>query len=243
VTPEELARLKEAGLTLETVEDAGDPELRRLVLRDLEDPKVLPLAVDFLSPALLHRLRHGIGKNQPLAKALGLRSLDPEKAPYVFDATAGLGVDALMIAALGCRVRSVERSPFVHALLADGFRRFKTASAMTEVSSRLSFERGEAREVLASLTDEERPDVVYLDPMYPEEGRSKSALPKKGMQMFRRLIGDDFDAAEVLEVALEKARDRVVVKRPLKAPALLKNPAHTFAGKTARYDMYLVKKI
>jgi 16S rRNA (guanine1516-N2)-methyltransferase len=242
VTQEELARLREAGLALETLEDENDPSLRRLVLRDLEDPRVLPLAVDFLSPALVHRLRHGVGKNQPLAKALGIRSLDPDKAPYVFDATAGLGVDALMIAALGCRVRSVERSPFVYALLEDGVRRFRLDPAMTEISSRLGFERGEAREVLASLGEDERPDVVYLDPMYPEEGRSKSALPKKGMQMFRRLIGDDFDAAQVLEVALLKARERVVVKRPLKAPALVKSPNHTFVGKTARYDMYLVKK-
>lgn len=39
------------------------------------------------------------------------------------DATAGLGRDAFVLAALGCRVRMVERHPVVAALLDDGLQR------------------------------------------------------------------------------------------------------------------------
>lgn len=237
------------GFRLEHERDEESGE-SRLVLCDLEHADLQPLVVDFLSGQMNHRRRHGLSKGQPLPKALGLKSLNPDKAPFVFDATAGLGVDAFMIASLGCRVRSVERSPVIFALLDDGYRRLREqAERLSEegedmgllaIVRRLRFESGHAREVLASLREDERPDVVYLDPMYPEEGRSKSALPKKGMQIFRRLLAEDTDYMETFNEALLKARERVVVKRPLYAPPLREKPTHSFEGKTARYDMYFV---
>jgi 16S rRNA (guanine1516-N2)-methyltransferase len=247
-----LRGLSDNGFALETIADEIVPANSRLVLRDLTEPRRLPLTVDFLDRQLQHRLKNGIGKNQPIARALGLKSLKPEQAPSVFDGTAGLGVDAFFIAAHGCRVRSVERSPVVAALLADGYRRLLLATNMDEsatklpeaelltaLAARLSFEQGDARAVLDGLTEAERPDIVYLDPMYPVEGRSESALPKKGMQMFKRLLGGDDDASEVFAIALVTARSRVVVKRPLYAPPLGERPSYSFEGKTARLDMYL----
>ena len=211
-----------------------------LALVDLENPKASPLSVDFTSGAILHRLRHGLSKGQPLPKALGLKSLNPDKAPYVIDATAGLGVDAFFVAALGCRVRAIERSPVVAELLADGYARLRASEIgeLAPIAARLGFEQGSSALLLSSLSEDERPDVVYVDPMYPSEGHS-SALPKKGMQFFRRLIGDDLDAGEIFEAAMKSARERVVVKRPLGAPHLGPKPTHVFEGKTARYDMYL----
>lgn len=222
---------------------SGGPnaEGTRLVLRDLSDPKLHPLAVDFLEPQKIHRLKYGLGKGQPLPRALGLKSLRPEGAPYVFDATAGLGTDAFFMAAMGCRVHAVERSPVVYALLEDGYERLAQCEEMAEIAARLTIECGHAAELLRALAEDERPDVIYLDPMYPEEGRSESALPKKPMQMFRRLIGDDHDSAELFDAARAVARERVVVKRPLRAPAIAEKPTHVFEGKTARYDMYLCR--
>ena len=59
-----------------------------------------------------------------------------------------------------------------------------------------------------------RPDVVYLDPMYPE--RQKSAAVKKEMAYFHELVG--LSAAQndeaLLHAARETAKKRVVVKRP-----------------------------
>jgi 16S rRNA (guanine1516-N2)-methyltransferase len=230
--------LAELGFRLEKI-PADPPEDFRLALRDLRDEKMAPLVVDFLSGEKVHRLKHGLSKNQPIAKAIGMKA-GPRS---VLDATAGLGVDAFFIAALGCRVRAIERSPIVFALLEDGYRRLQLDPELSSIAGRLSFEQGSAADLLLQLLQSKDPgsypEVVYLDPMYPEEGRSKSALPKKGMQMFRRLIGDDDDAKQVLELALQIAQDRVVVKRPLSAPVLGYKPNHVFEGKTARFDMYL----
>jgi 16S rRNA (guanine1516-N2)-methyltransferase len=233
------------GITVASLEDSLH---RRLTLRDLEEPKRLPLAVDFLTPQIFHRLRCGLGQSQPLPRALGLRLRETQLA--VFDATAGLGIDAFFMAAHGCRVRSVERSEIVYALLADGLFRLKMAARapqadphLLRISENLTFEHAQAKDLLESLPAADWPDAVYLDPMFPEETRSESALPKKGMQVFRRLLGDDTDASEVFEIALLRARDRVVVKRPLKAANLGGRATHVFEGKTARYDMYKVTKL
>lgn len=235
--------LSARGFALERIEHEVES---RLSLRDLEDKQMLPLAVDFTSGALLHRLKHGLSKNQPLGKALGIKSLDPERAPFVFDATAGFGTDALVMAALGCRVRAVERSDAIFELLLDGKTRLDEKALrdedeyLTELTRRFSFEHGDAKDILSSMQELDRPDVIYLDPMYPDDGRHKSALPKKTMQMFRRLLDGDDDADELWAIAMQTARSRVIVKRPLKAlPLGDKKPAHSFEGKTARLDLHL----
>ena len=80
-------------------------------------------------------------------------------------------------------------------------------------------------------------DVVYLDPMFPE--RKKSARVKKDMWLFHQLIGPDASEAELLDAALCCAGWRVVVKRPVRAPALGdRQPHHDIPGKTVRFDVY-----
>jgi 16S rRNA (guanine1516-N2)-methyltransferase len=241
----ELARVTEARFEL-LREDSF------LGVRDLEDDKAKPLVVDFLSGQFLHRLTH-LAKSDPLAKAVGLKSFDPVEAPYVMDLTAGLGTDAFLLAAMGCCVRAVERTEVVEALLADGYERAREAISREDLEgralerlkralTRLSIEHADSIEILKSLPEGEEPDVIYLDPMYPEEGRSKSALPKKGMRFFRRLVGGDLDADELFQLALKTARLRVVIKRPLKAPHLGgKKPSHSQVGKTARFDIYVAR--
>jgi 16S rRNA (guanine1516-N2)-methyltransferase len=56
-------------------------------------------------------------------------------------------------------------------------------------------------------------------------------------------VGADEDAAELVEVARQVARDRVVVKRPLKAPDLAPGASHRFTGTSIRYDLYMPRKI
>jgi 16S rRNA (guanine1516-N2)-methyltransferase len=116
----------------------------------------------------------------------------------------------------------------------------KTLEVLKTLTRRLTFEWADARVVLENLSEEERPDIVYLDPMYPHESRAESALPKKAMQIFRRLIGSDSDAKQVFEIARYRAHNRVVVKRPLHADPIAVAPSHVFKGKTARYDMYIL---
>jgi 16S rRNA (guanine1516-N2)-methyltransferase len=81
---------------------------------------------------------------------------------------------------------------------------------------------------------------VYLDPMFPVSG--KSALVKKEMRLFHSLVGLDEDSGALLELALQRARHRVVVKRPPKAPYLgERKPQLSIAGKAVRFDIYPLK--
>lgn len=207
----------------------------RLELRKLDEPKLGAIYVDFVAGAVAHRRKFGGGRGQSIAKAVGLKA---GAMPSVVDATAGLGRDAFVLASLGCRVTLIERSPVVAALLADGLAR---ASQDPEiggwVSERMWLEQGPAVATLNGLTT--RPDVVYLDPMFPH--KQKSALVKKEMRVFQSLVGADLDADELLPAALAVATRRVVVKRPDYAGWLCeRKPSMAIETKNNRFDVYVL---
>jgi 16S rRNA (guanine1516-N2)-methyltransferase len=230
--------VSEIGFSLVRIDVDGQSAL---ALRDLSDEKMSPLYVDFASSALTYRRKHGFGKSQSLGRALGLKS--GVETLKVFDATAGMGTDAFMMAALGCTVTAVERSKTVFALLDDGYRRLHRLSEnaldpeLSSLVSRMNFIFGEATKIMDSLKEADFPDVVYIDPMYPDETHS-SALPKKSMQIFRRLLTGDEDAENIFQAA-RRVTKRVVVKRPLKARPLVPKPSNSIDGKTIRYDIYI----
>ncbi len=192
--------------------------------------------VDFTAGALAHRRRFGGGRGQPLARAVGLKK---GAMPQVLDATAGLGRDAFVLANLGCTVHMVERSPISVALLRDGLRRAYSDPEIGEmVQHRMKLTFGNACSIMHQLQDSGRPEVVYLDPMYPH--RNKSARVRKEMRAFQLVIGEDADSAELLGAALVCARQRVVVKRPRLAPPIMGPKASmTIESKNTRYDVYL----
>ncbi|MDP1574146.1 MAG: class I SAM-dependent methyltransferase [Coxiellaceae bacterium] len=189
--------------------------------------------VDFLAGALKHRRQFGGGKNQLIARAIGMKS---RQKLSVVDATAGLGRDAFVLATLGCDVLMCERSPIVAELLQDGLKRASTETWFQQLS--LSVKNGDASNYLASIVEANRPDVVYIDPMFPES--HSTALVKKEMRVIRAVVGDDLDAVKLLDVALRVALRRVVVKRSRLAPAISdKRPSFVFEGKSSRFDVYL----
>lgn len=206
-----------------------------------------PVRVDFTAGALAHRRHFGGGKGQMIARAVGVR---PHVYPRVLDATAGLGRDAFVLACLGCRVDLYERSPLAWRLLEEGLEQGRAAAEasddrpLADILARMRLHSGEAVERLEALAgaDEDRPDVVYLDPMFP--ARRKSADVKKEMQVFHALVGADEDADRLLEPALAAARYRVVVKRPRKAPDLAgRAPGHRLEGKSSRFDVYPLRRL
>ena len=102
--------------------------------------------------------------------------------------------------------------------------------------------QGNAIDVMRQQFAEQRPQVVYVDPMFPHS--EKSALVKKEMRVFRDIVGDDADSAELLETALQTATGRVVVKRPRKAPTIEgRAPSYQLEGKSSRYDIYALSKL
>ena len=187
--------------------------------------------VDFTAGAAQHRRLHGGG--ELLAKAVG-RS----KQPAVWDATGGLGRDSFVLAGLGLSVHIFERHPAVYCLLADGLARALLHPDTAETASRLTLHHADAAEYMPRLAAEiGRPQVVYLDPMYPE--RRKSAAVKKEMAFFHELVGTAQNDAALLDAALATATARVVVKRPRLGDFLCgRKPDYQYTGKSTRFDVY-----
>lgn len=198
-----------------------------------------PVRAEFVSGKAGYRREHGGGTGQLIAKAVGLQKT--RQSLHVLDATAGLGQDAFVLASLGCRVTLFERSPVVHAILADGLARASINEQCADITSRMKLEEGDSLHWL-QRSEPDSVDVIYLDPMFPH--RDKSALVKKEMQVFRQVVGDDDDSDALLEAALAVARYRVVVKRPRKAEPLNGPPVTTrVEGKSSRYDVYSIKAL
>jgi len=191
---------------------------------------------------------------QPIAKAIGLKRVQDDcgRPPTVIDATAGWGMDSLLLTSLGCHVLAVERHKVLYTLLQDGILRAKTQQPKTFAN--LTLVHADAQTIFhrvgqcnAGLTPDlshripafGQPDVVYLDPMFPPR-RGKGAETKT-MRVLRRLVGNDDDASAMFNAALSVPRRRIVVKRPLRAkPITQLEPTVTHNGKSMRYDVYVV---
>ena len=195
------------------------------------------LLVDFLQGKTAFRKKYGGGKNQLIAKAVGIKS---NYKPIILDVTAGLGCDAFVLACLGCKVQMIERSLIIAALLEDGLLRAQQNSEFQK-NCTLSLLNIDSITYLQQLmaNNVNTPDVIYLDPMYPS--RTKSALVKKELRALREIVGEDNDAAELLNLALRIAKKRVVVKRPKSAPTLNEiKPSIIYQSVNTRFDVYLI---
>jgi 16S rRNA (guanine1516-N2)-methyltransferase len=191
-----------------------------------------PFLIDFTSGKYHHRRQFGGGRGQPLAKAIGLKQ---GQSPTVIDATAGFARDSFVLASLGCEVMMLEQQPIMAALIDDAVSRARQVKETQDIAQRLNIQQGNAIVYLNNLTT--APDVIYLDPMYPS--RDKSALVKKDMQLLHKLAGEDISGAELLKLAKQTAKKRVVVKRPKGAPYLGDDITHTnVQSKNTRYDIY-----
>lgn len=205
-----------AGAALALEAPASEPALR--------------LELDLRAGSLARRLRSA-QRDQPLPRAIGLhRRRANEAPPHVLDATAGLGRDALLLAQLGCPVIAIERIPVLALLLADAARR-------AGLQERLDVRRADAVDVLAATAADDRPDVVFLDPMFAVAGK---AQVKKEMQACRALAGPPRDTDVLFARAFAAARQRIVVKRHPHDLPLRAAPSFTVEGERVRFDVYLV---
>jgi len=191
------------------------------------------LFVDFVEGKMAHRRKYGGGKQQPLARAFGLHK---GEMPDIIDATAGLGKDAFVLANLGCQIQLIEYSKIIAALLENGLQRAQQDQEIGNwITTRLSLICADSKIFLRNL--EKKPTAIYLDPMYP--ARQKSALVKKEMRIFRQFLAENDTGEELLDVALNVAQKRVVVKRPMNTPFLAnKKPNAQIMSENTRFDLY-----
>ena len=221
-------RIPESGLVLMQ-------HYTHLGLKQIDEPKVGEVMVDFASDALTYRKQHGGGKKEAIAKAVGAHK---KSGLHVIDATAGLGRDSFVLASVGCKIDMIERSPIVAALLSDGLARAESAEVTADwLPEKMALHHGIAYELLENW-EGDAPDAIYLDPMFPH--KQKSAMVKKEMRLFQQLLGGDDDADKLLKPAIELAKTRVVVKRPDHAPHLADvKPSMAITSKKHRFDVYL----
>lgn len=197
----------------------------------LPETKSKPFMIDFTEGAWIYRLQQASLRKEAIARAMGSH---PNKHPRIIDATAGLGRDSFLLAALGFHVTLLERSPIVHALLADALERARAHEKLAPIVNRMQLHCVDACDYLSR----HQCDIVYLDPMFPS--RDKSALVKKEMVILQTLLGKDPDTDALFATALTCATQRIVVKRPRLAAGLTGiEPSYSLTGKSSRFDVYL----
>ena len=212
----------------------------------------MELRVDFVE--MLPRVRQDRLGRELLVRAARVKGVEH---PVALDATAGLGEDSFLLAAAGFEVELYERDVTMTALLRDGLERAAADSELASIVCRMHLHEGDSIAALERLSSEvepraadadspvqdaevipARPDVVYLDPMFP--ARSKSAAVKKKAQLMQKLERPctDEEACALVRAALAARPRKVVVKRPLKGAYLAGiKPAYSVEGRAVRFDV------
>lgn len=131
-------------------------------LQAAADKKFAPFYINFLSEKLVYRRNQAGLRKEMLARAMGCKPIDQ---PRIIDATAGLGRDSFILAALGFNVVLIERSPIIHALLQDALKRAARETDYLPIVQRMTLIHADARPWL--LAQSILPDIIYLDPCSP----------------------------------------------------------------------------
>lgn len=210
------------------------------------DLKAGHLTINFNNPQLMWRLQRLNRAQEPLLRALAWHSKQSKK---VWDITAGLGRDGMLLAYAGFIVTLFEKNPVLQALLSLALKEWQAVntarslepSSIHHPNIHVYFRPQDSLEALQALRQNaditEQPDYIYMDPMYPE--RRKKALVKKELRIIRNLVGEDDNSEALLTTALQVAKKRVVVKRPIHAPFVgNRAPHHSITAPNTRFDVY-----
>lgn len=226
----------------------------------LDDKSALSWLSDGLSVApewdkLQRRVVSAGRKSELLLQAAKITS-----ASRVIDATAGFGHDSLILASTGAQVVMLEQQPLMALLLLVEQQRMSAVPNWQKLMSRLQIINTDALSYFASVNNEavtdnhKAVDVVYLDPMFPEDSyqdrkTGKGAKVGKHMQALHQLAGPPTADEEwqLLQSALAvvskngQAPGRVIVKRPQFAPLLANQlPSERWDNEAVRFDGYFV---
>ena len=180
----------------------------------------------------------------------------------VIDATAGFGHDSLILASTGAQVIMLEQQPLMALFLLAEQQRMSALPNWQKLMSRLRIINTDALSYFASLQAEslntiKKVDVIYLDPMFPEDSYQDSKTGKgakvgKHMQALHQLASPPTEEEErqLLQSAQvvvgqnlqnTQAQGRVVVKRPQLAPLLANQQAsESWHNEAVRFDGYFI---
>ncbi|MDX1786533.1 MAG: class I SAM-dependent methyltransferase [Psychrobacter sp.] len=181
----------------------------------------------------------------------------------VIDATAGFGHDSLILASTGAQVTMLEQQPLMALLLLAEQQRMSTLPNWQKLMSRLQIINTDALSYFAKLqaesvnaikeNDAKVVDVIYLDPMFPEDSYQDSKTGKgakvgKHMQALHQLarpptLEEELQLLQSAQAVVSQGagQGRVVVKRPQLAPLLAhQQPSESWHNEAVRFDGYFV---
>lgn len=184
----------------------------------------------------------------------------------VIDATAGFGHDSLILASTGAQVVMLEQQPLIALLLLDEQQRMSTRPNWQKLMARLQIINIDALSYFDSmhnmtetpdLSDNKAIDVIYLDPMFPDDSYQDSKTGKgakvgKHMQALHHLASPPtlIEEQQLLHNAQtlvsnkineNKQQGRVIVKRPQYAPLFAKQtPDDSWQNAAVRFDGYFL---
>ena len=183
---------------------------------------------------MIPRVKAGNISKELLVKAAKIKDADHKLRAV--DATAGLGEDSLLLAAAGFQVTLFERNPVIYQLLTDALERAAEIPELASIATRMTVRNEDSIEAMKSL--DFTPDVILLDPMFPE--RQKSALVKKKLQMIQKLETPCMDEKEIVSAAMNAKPKKLIIKRPPKGPWLAGlKPDYSNEGKAVRFDCFV----
>lgn len=181
----------------------------------------------------------------------------------VIDATAGFGHDSLILASTGAQVIMLEQQPLMALLLLVEQQRMSGLANWQKLMHRLHIINTDALGYFATIDfarfnytvkadNEQAFNVIYLDPMFPEDSYQDSKTGKgakvgKHMQALHQLaLPPTLDEEQqLLQSALAivsqngQKQGRVIVKRPQFAPLLAHlEPSESWSNEAVRFDGY-----
>ncbi|WP_133105142.1 class I SAM-dependent methyltransferase [Psychrobacter sp. S4(2024)] len=178
----------------------------------------------------------------------------------VIDATAGFGHDSLILASTGAQVTMLEQQPLMALLLLVEQLRMSTLPNWQKLMSRLQIINTDALTYFKRFNNylgadnEQAIDVIYLDPMFPEDSYQDSKTGKgakvgKRMQALHQLAHPPtldeeqqlLQSAQAVVSQNGQKQGRVIVKRPQFAPLLAdQQPSESWNNEAVRFDGYFV---
>lgn len=156
----------------------------------------------------------------------------------IIDVTAGLGIDALLMANMGHRVTLIERNQTLVQILD-----YVVTNKVLPGVENLHLVNADSQEYLQQITG--IPDIIYIDPMFQD---NQSAKPKKNMQLIDMFLQTEANSCShnddnetLFKLAYQLAKTKIIVKRDNKQDPLVINPKASYSkkGKTIRYDVYV----
>ena len=226
----------------------------------LDNKNQLSLLVDGLSVApewdKLQRRVVSAGRKSELLLQAAKITADNQ----VIDATAGFGHDSLILASTGAQVTMLEQQPIMALLLLVEQQRMSLQPNWQKLMSRLHIINTDALEFFDNFKSHSKSidgssiDVIYLDPMFPEDSyqdrkTGKGAKVNKQMQALHQLAIPPtveqeqqlLQSAKAVIKNNEQQSGRVIVKRPVQAPVFANQAAdESWQNAALRFDGYFI---